>query len=259
MRRTDFTDGRCMGQCVPSMKISPPSDPDTIFLKSSLVGAAATSSDMLSAVGSIPASIASITGMYRDTVVWSIPRNAASTPWAGLSFLRISARSSACLRYSLHRFPGSEAGMRYRGTAASGPNASETPWPAPACTGTVSPSASVTWRSLSPSRIMPSSTSSRCNAGPLPGFQPSFLLFHRPRSRPNSLSFCSSFLSFCFRIFFRVLSFCFRIFFRVLSFCSSFLSFCSSFLSFCSSFLSFCSSFLSFCSSFLSFCFRIFV
>ena len=233
MRLTVLSDGRCTGQCVPSANILPPSDPGTIFLKSSLVGAAATSSDMLSAVGSIPASIASITGMYRDTVVWSIPKNAASTPWAGLSFLRISARSSACLRYSLHRFPGSETRDALSRNSGIWPECVRNTLARSSMYRNCSPSASVTWRSLSPSRIMPSSTSSRCNAGPLPGFQPSFLLFHRPRSRPNSLSFCSSFLSFCFRIFFRVLSFC-------------------------SSFLSFCSSFLSFCSSFLSFCFRIF-
>ena len=142
-----------------------------------------------------------------------------------LSFLRISARSSACLRYSLHRFPGSETRDALSRNSGIWPECVRNTLARSSMYRNCSPSASVTWRSLSPSRIMPSSTSSRCNAGPLPGFQPSFLLFHRPRSRPNSLSFCSSFLSFCFRIFFRVLSFCssflsfcFRIFFRVLSF-----------------------------------------
>ena len=170
------------------------------------------------------------------------------------SFLCISAMSSACLRYSLHRFPGSEARDALSQNSGIWPECVRNTLARSSMYRNCSPSASVTWRSLSPSRIMSSSTSSRCSAGPLPGFQPSSLLFHRPRSRPSSLSFCSSFLSFCFRIFFRLLSSCSSF----LSSCSSFLSSCSSFLSFCSSFLSFCSSFLSFCSSFLSFCFRIF-
>ena len=47
--------------------------------------------------------------VYLHTLVWSTPKIACSVPCVGLSFLRMSDMSRACLKRSLHRFPGSDA------------------------------------------------------------------------------------------------------------------------------------------------------
>ena len=56
---------------------------------------------------------------------------------------------------------------------------------------------------LDSSDMTPSNTSILCRFALAPESQLDSLLFHRRRSRFSSSSFCSSFLSFCFRIFFR--------------------------------------------------------
>ena len=108
MRLIVFSDGRCTGQCVPSAVTSPPPGPSTILLNSSLVSHAAISFETFLAVGSTDASIRSITLRYLHTLVWSTPKIACSVPCMGLSFLRMSDMSKACLKRSLHRFPGSD-------------------------------------------------------------------------------------------------------------------------------------------------------
>ena len=92
---------------MPSAVTSPPPGPGTI-LNSSLVSHAAISFETFLAVGSTDASIRSITLRYLHTLVWSTPKIACSVLCVGLSFLRMSDMSRACLKRSLHRFPGSD-------------------------------------------------------------------------------------------------------------------------------------------------------
>ena len=208
MRLTVFSDGRCTGQCVPSAVTSPPPGPGAILLNSSLVLHAAISFETFLAVGSTDASIRSITLRYLHTLVWSTPKIACSVPCVGLSFLRMSDMSKACLKRSLHRFPGSDILDSSSRNSGMSPEAIAH---APA-RSKIYRNSSLLHRvaecRLDSSDMTPSNTSILCRSVLVLGSQPVSLLFHSWRSRFSSPSFCSSFLSFCFRIFFRFLFSC---------------------------------------------------
>ena len=218
MRRNCLSEGRCAGQCVPSMNMVPPSGPGTILLNSSLVSHSDIWRETLAAVGSVAKSILSMTRRYLHTAVWSVPNSASSVPCVGLSFLRISAMSRACRRDSLHLFPGSDALVRSSRNSGSSPLFSRN---ARACSSTCwnfSLSISVAEWSFASSPMMSSKTSTLCSAAADSASprHPSSRLFHRLRSSSRSVSFRTSFLSLCSRTVF------------------SFLSFRTSFLSLCS-------------------------
>ena len=180
-------------------------------MNSSWVAAPAISSDILAAVGSVSASILSITCRYRDTVVWSIPKNAASTPCVGLSFLWTSAMNSACRRYSLHLLPGSEALSSSSRNSGIWPECARNLSARSSMYRNLGPSASVDWRSLSASRIMSSRTSSRCSTAPLEASQSPCLLFHRLRSRSSFSTVCCKLPAFLLQFFLFLLQNLFQI------------------------------------------------
>ena len=115
----------------------------------------------------------------------------------------MSDMSRACLKRSLHRFPGSDALDSSSRNSGMSPEAIAH-----------APARSKIYRNFSllrriaeyrldSSDMTPSNTSILCRSVLVLGSQPDSLLFHSWRSRLSSSSFCSSFLSFCFRIFFR--------------------------------------------------------
>ena len=192
MRLRVFSDGRSTGQWVPFTVISPPSGPGTLFLNPSTVLHSAISFEMFLAVGSTAASILSMTLRYLYTLVWSTPKIACSVPCVGLSFLRTSAISRACLRCSLHLLPGSE-------TLDS---SSQNSGVSPEAVTYASTCRKMYWNSsmfcrvaecrFDSSDMIPSNTSILCRSLPALESHSAFLLFHRLRSRSRSLSFCSS-------------------------------------------------------------------
>ena len=150
----------------------------------------------------------SITLRYLHTLVWSTPKIACSVPCVGLSFLRMSDMSRACLKRSLHRFPGSDVLDSSSRNSGMSPEAiAHAP-----VRSKIYRNSSLLHRvaecRLDSSDMTPSNTSILCRSVLVLGSQPDSLLFHSWRSRFSSSSFC------------------FRIFFRFSSFCSSFLSFC---------------------------------
>ena len=152
---------------------------------------------MFLAVGSTAASILSMTLRYLHTLVWSTPKIACSVPCVGLSFLRTSAINRACLRRSLHLLPGSEALDSSSQNSGVSPEAVTYASTCRKMYWNFSMFCRVAECRLDSSDMMPSNTSILCRSVLAPESQSAFLLFHRLRSRFNSLSFCSNSLSFC--------------------------------------------------------------